>query len=117
MQNVYDAARILCDAIKQSDELKQYNLVKEKISGNSEVVNMINDFHGKQMEMQTKQMMGQNPEADFTSHIQQLYGIMMSNPLTAEFLQAELRLSLMINEIYTMLNNIIDLGGKPQNNV
>lgn len=114
MMNVYDAARGLSEAIKKSEEFKQYNLAKEKVSGNSELVDMINDFHGKQMELQTKQMLGQDIDGDFTAKVQELYGIMMTNPLAAEYLQAELRFSLMINDVYKILSEVINLSGNPK---
>lgn len=114
MMNVYDAARGLSEAIKKSEEFKQYNLAKEKVSGNSELVDMINDFHGKQMELQTKQMLGQDIDVDFTAKVQELYGIMMTNPLAAEYLQAELRFSLMINDVYKILSEVINLSGNPK---
>ncbi|MFV0517579.1 MAG: YlbF family regulator [Aminipila sp.] len=108
--NVYDIARNLAMAIKESDELKQYDAMKATVSQNEELIEMINDFQAKQIELQTKQMLGQEMDAEFTSQVQQLYGIMMSNPTAAQYLQAELRFSLMMNDIYKILGEVINLG-------
>ncbi|QIB69447.1 YlbF family regulator [Aminipila butyrica] len=108
--NVYDLARNLATAIKDSEELKQYEAMKSTVSQNEEITAMINDFQGKQMEMQTMQLTGQEIDAEFTGQIQQLYGIMMSDPLAAQYLQAELRFSLMMNDIYKILGEVIAPG-------
>ena len=108
--NVYDAARNLTRAIKDSEEYKQYEQMKVTVEQNAELTNMLNDFHAKQMEMQTKQILGQEVGTDFTAQIQQLYGIMMANPLAAQYLQAEMRFSLMMNDVYKILGEVINLG-------
>lgn len=108
--NVYDAARNLANAIKESEELKQYDEMKATVSQNQELTEMINDFQGKQMELQTKQMMGQAPDGDFMTQVQQLYGIMMADPLAAQYLQSELRFSLMMNDVYKILGEVIGMG-------
>lgn len=112
--NVYDAARNLAAAIKESEELKNYDAMKASVSQNSELTEMINDFQGKQIELQTKQMMGQAPDEEFIQQVQQLYGIMMSDPLASQYLQAELRFSLMMNDVYKILGEVIGMGGLNQ---
>ena len=108
--NVYDAARALATEIKNSEELKQYEDIKVTVSQNSELTEMLNDFQAKQMEMQTKQMLGQELDAEFTGQVQELYGIMMQDPLAAQYLQVELRFSLMMNDVYKILGDVINLG-------
>ena len=108
--NVYDAARNLTRAIKDSEEYKQYEQMKATIEQNPELTEMLNDFHGKQMEMQTKQILGQEVEEDFMAQIQQLYGIMMANPVAAQYLQSEVRFSIMMNDVYKILGEVINLG-------
>lgn len=110
--NVYDAARELATAIKNSEELKQYEGMKEQVSQHAELTDMLNDFQAKQIELQTRQMLGQEIDEDFTAQIQQLYGIMMADPLAAQYLQAELRFSLMMNDVYKILGEVISLGNQ-----
>ena len=50
--NVYDQAHGLAQAIKASEEYKQYDQAKKKIKDNEELENMIKDFQSKQFEMQ-----------------------------------------------------------------
>lgn len=109
--NVYDSARTLANSIKSSEEWTQYENMKKTIEGNDKVIEMINDFHEKQIALQTKQMMGQEMDAESTAQLQQLYAILMTDPLAAQYIQAEMRFSLMMNDIYKILGEVINLGG------
>ncbi len=110
MTNVYDAAHGLAKAIKESEEYKQYNEIKQVVSGNEDLTAMLNDFQAKQFEIQTKQMMGEEIGQEMLEQIQTLYGIMMQNPTAAQYLQSEIRFSLMMNDIYKILGEVISLG-------
>ena len=50
--NVYDQAHGLAQAIKASEEFKQYSAVKEKVKANPEMDKMLKDFQQKQFELQ-----------------------------------------------------------------
>ena len=110
--NVYDAAHNLAKAIKESEEYIQYEEIKNSVSGNDELAGMLNDFQGKQFEIQAKQMMGEEIGEEMMGQIQSLYGIMMQDPTAAQYLQAEIRFSLMMNDIYKILGDVISLGNK-----
>ena len=55
-------------------------------------------------------MMGQQMDTDAMAQIQNLYGILLQDPLAAEYLQCEMRFSLMMNDVYQILSEVIDLG-------
>ena len=100
--NVYDQAHGLAQAIKASEEFKQYNDVKGRVKANPELDNMLKDFQKKQFELQAKQMMGE----EVTAAVQSLYGIMANDPLCAEYLQAEMRFSLMMKDVYEIIGEV-----------
>ena len=108
--NVYDEAHKLTSAIKASEEYKQYQVVKEKIKGNSQLEQTLNDFKAKQISLQAKQMMEGQMDQEAMAQIQQLSMVLMQDPLAAEYLQCEMRFSLMINDVYQILSEVIDLG-------
>lgn len=108
--NVYDEAHKLTQAIKESEEYKQYQAVKEKVKGNPQLEESLNDFKAKQFALQAGQMMGQQMDSNAMAQIQSLYGILSQDPLAAEYLQCEMRFSLMINDVYQILAEVIDLG-------
>ena len=102
--NVYDQAHGLANAIKDSQEYKDYARLKAEIDKNTEVSNMLKDFETKQMEIQTKQMLGEEVT------IQDLYQIVMRDPSAAEYLQAQTRFSVMMSDVYKILGDAMGLG-------
>jgi len=106
--NVYDQAHSLATAIKASEEFKQYDLHKKIIEANPELDNAIKDFMAKQLEMQTAQMMGQAPNAESFQQIQQLSAILMQDPSAAQYLQAQMRFSMMMADVYKIIGEAAD---------
>ena len=108
--NVYDQAHGLASAVKASEEFKQYDALKKQIDANEDLSKMLKDFQAKQLEFQTKQMMGEQPDAEDMAGIQKLYTIMAADPLTAQYLQAEMRFSLMMKDVYGIIGEAIGVG-------
>jgi cell fate (sporulation/competence/biofilm development) regulator YlbF (YheA/YmcA/DUF963 family) len=108
--NVYDEAHNLAKAIKESEEFKQYEKTKEIVHANPELSQMMTDFQGKQMELQSKQMMGQEMGPEMMESIQGLYAIIMKDPVAAEHMQNEMRFSLMMNDVYKILGDSMGMG-------
>ena len=50
----------------------------------------------------------QGPE--YMTQVQQLYGIMMKDPLTAQYMEAQMRFSLMMNDVYKIIGEAIGVG-------
>ncbi|HVI41493.1 MAG TPA: YlbF family regulator [Anaerovoracaceae bacterium] len=107
--NVHDEAHNLARAIKESAEYKQYAELKEAASQNEELSAMLNDFQAKQFEIQAKQMMGEELGPDMMEQIQSLYQILMRDPLASQYVQAEMRFSLLVNDVYTILGEVIKI--------
>ena len=93
--NVYDQAHGLAQAIRESEEFKQYDQLKKVVDQNEELSKMINDFQAKQMELQAKQLMGEEAAPDMTQQIQNLY---------------QMRFSLMMNDVYKILGDVMGIG-------
>ncbi|MDX9887824.1 MAG: YlbF family regulator [Anaerovoracaceae bacterium] len=108
--NVYDEAHNLAKAIKESDEFKEYDKTKKKVDENPELSKMLTDFQGKQLELQTKQMMGEEMGAEMMESIQTLYAIIMKDPVAAEHMQNEMRFSMMMNDVYQILGDAMGMG-------
>lgn len=108
--NVYDQAHNLAAAIKESEEFKQYQQLKSEIDKDEELSKMVKDFQAKQFEQQAKQMMGEEQAADMNQQIQDLYQIIMKDPMAAQYMQAEMRFSLMMNDVYKILGDAMGLG-------
>ena len=77
---------------------------------NEELSAMIKDFQAKQLEIQTKTMMGQQMGPEDMASVQQFYAIMAKDPLAAQYLQAEMRFSLMMKDVYEIIGEAIGAG-------
>lgn len=108
--NVYDQAHNLARAIKESEEFKQYDYLKKVIDQKEDLSKMVKDFQSKQFEMQAKQMMGEEVGPEMMQGIQELYQIIMTDPTASQYMQAEMRFSLMMNDVYKILGEVMGLG-------
>jgi Uncharacterized conserved protein len=105
--NVHDEAHNLARAIKESVEYQQYAELKDTASQNAELAAMLNDFQAKQFEIQAKQMIGEELGPELMEQIQSLYQILMKDPLAAQYVQAEMRFSMLVNDVYNILGEVI----------
>lgn len=103
--NVYNEAHNLAHAIKECEEFKTYDSLKKKIDENPELSKVIADFQMMQMQVQFKQMSGEESDQEMMSKVQELYGILLRDPIAAEYMQAEMRFSLMMNDVYKILGD------------
>ncbi|MGN0712467.1 MAG: YlbF family regulator, partial [Anaerovoracaceae bacterium] len=108
--NVYDQAHGLAQAIKASQEFIQYDALKKQVDANPELAAMVKEVQTKQFEMQAKQMMGEQMNAEMMAQAQQLYTIMMRDPLAMQYMEAQMRFSLMMNDVYKILGEAVGIG-------
>ena len=108
MQNVYDIAHELVRSLKETDQYKDLAEANEKIKGNEQISAMMEDFQKKSLEMQTKQMTGEAPSDEEMSQFQQLYAIVMSDPLASRYFAAQMNLSTIIGDIYKIIGEALN---------
>ncbi len=108
--NVYDMAHNLARAIKDSQEYKDYEAQKIEIEKNEDLSKMIKDFQAKQLELQLKQMSGESIQGDIMTSAQELYKIVMANPKASEYMQTEMRFSIMMNDVNKIIGEAIGVN-------
>ncbi len=108
--NVYDQAHQLATAIKESEEFKHYEKSKNAVESNPQLNDAIKDFMKKQFEVQTQQMMGAELDQETIGQLQQLSTILMQDPLAAEYLQNQMRFSIMMSDVYKIIGEVSDFG-------
>ena len=108
--NVYDQAHQLAKAIQESEEYKQYHASELSLKEKPELEKMMKDFQQKSMEIQIKQMSGEQPDAEDMQKIQQLYSIVAMDPLASNYMQNEMRFSIMMKDVYEILGEAIGQG-------
>lgn len=111
--NVYDQAHSLAAAIKASEEFKQYDQSKKVVEANPELDAAIKDFMNKQFELQAQQMMGQEIDAEGFAKLQQLSVILMQDPSAAQYLQNQMRFSMMMADVYKIIADVAEFGVGP----
>ncbi len=103
MTNVYDIAHELVRSLKEMDQYKDYKDVKQRVSENESLSKMISDFQEQNMKLQTAAMMGEEPSDELKQRLQQLYAVVMSDPLAAEYMQKEMMFTQVFSEIYNII--------------
>jgi cell fate (sporulation/competence/biofilm development) regulator YlbF (YheA/YmcA/DUF963 family) len=101
--NVYDAAYALEKAIRQSDEYTQLQQMYNVVNEDPAAKNMFDNFRQIQMNLQQKQMMGQDISEEEVQQAQSTVALVQQNEKIAGLMQAEQRMSQAIGE----LNQII----------
>ena len=77
--NPYDKVHELVRAMKESEEVKEYLIIKEEVYKDEKNKELIKEFREKQMEVQSLLMQGKEAEAEKMEKLQNLYQILASN--------------------------------------
>lgn len=109
MQNVYDIAHDLARSLKETDQFKDYVSLKNKIDQEPSLKAMMDDFQQKSMALQAQIMTGQEQDAELMAQVQSLYGIVMSDPAAAGFMQAQMALSQIVSDIYQIIGEAVNV--------
>ena len=105
--NPYDKVHELVRAIKESEEVKEYLVIKEEVYKDEKNKEMIKDFREKQMEVQSLLMQGQEAEVEKMEKLQNLYQILASNVKVKEFFDKEVRFDVMLSDIYKIIGEAL----------
>ena len=108
--SVYDTANRLAREIKNSDEYQKYKEIREKILADTSTKNMLKDYMEKQMNLQQKQMSGQEPTQEEKEELENLRELVDLNSDIKEYLEAEYRMSVMLNDLQEILFGDLEIG-------
>ncbi|MFC2662127.1 MAG: YlbF family regulator [Eubacterium sp.] len=107
--NVYDQAHGLAQAIKESEEFKQYDQMQKLVDSDPELSNMVKELQNLQIRQQSMQMNGDQPTPEMMQEIQRISAMMMSNPAAAQYMQTAMRFSLMMADVYKIVGEAIGM--------
>lgn len=108
--NVYDQAHTLAKAVKECEEFKQYEAAKKEVEANPQLDQALKDFMKQQFELQAAQMIGQEMDQEVIQKLQQLSAILMQDPAAAQYLQCQMRFSMMMADVYKIIAEVSDFG-------
>ena len=107
--NVYDEAHGLARAIKESNEFREFDRMRKEVEQDADVSQMLGELQKLQIELQTAQMTGNQPDADMMSRMQSLSTMLATKPLAAKFMQTEAAFSVMMNDVFRIIGEAVGL--------
>jgi cell fate (sporulation/competence/biofilm development) regulator YlbF (YheA/YmcA/DUF963 family) len=107
--NVYDEAHGLARALKESNEFKEFDRMRKEVEQDPDVSKMLGELQTIQIQLQTAQMTGNQPDADTMSRLQSLSTMLAAKPLAAKFMQTEAAFSVMMNDVFRIIGEAVGL--------
>jgi cell fate (sporulation/competence/biofilm development) regulator YlbF (YheA/YmcA/DUF963 family) len=101
--NLHDSAYELEKAIRNSDEYVTLKKLYDEVNADASAKEMFEKFRNMQMELQQKQMMGQEIQQEEIAQAQILVADVQKNEKISKLMEAEQRMSTIVTE----LNQII----------
>ncbi|MBQ1329560.1 MAG: YlbF family regulator [Mogibacterium sp.] len=105
--NVYDEAHNLAKAIKESNEFKEFDRIRKEVDDDKETSDMLKELTELQVQLQTAQMVGQQPDKDVFARFQSLNTMAMTKPLAMQYMQAQYALATMMNDVFGIVGEAI----------
>ena len=99
----YDAANALARQIRESDEVREYNRLKEIVEESDTTRALIKEYKRLQMAVQMAAMSGQSLPGEEMSRFQQISSLLYAGTDTSQFLMAEMRLQQALADIYNII--------------
>ncbi|MBR3124513.1 MAG: YlbF family regulator [Mogibacterium sp.] len=105
--NVYDEAHSLARAIRESNEFKEFDRIRKEVDKDRECSDMLKELTELQMQLQTAQLTGQQPDKDMFTRFQSLSTMVMTKPLAAQYMQAQMAIATMMNDVFGIVGEAI----------
>jgi len=112
--SVYDLANRIAKQIKMSDEYKEYLEKRDKVVNNEKTKEMLLDFQQEQMKLQAKQLSGEELNDEEKEKLENLRELVELNSNIKEYLQAEYKINIMLNDIQKIVFGDLNLGIEPE---
>lgn len=105
--NVYDEAHSLAKAIRESNEFKEFDRIRKEVDKDKECSDMLKELTELQVQLQTAQLTGQEPDKDIFARFQSLSTMVMTKPLAAQYMQAQMAIATMMNDVFGIVGEAI----------
>jgi len=101
--NLFDSANELEKAVRESTEFSTLKAAFKEVNADPSAKQLFENFRNVQLQLQQKQMMGQDISEQEVQQAQQIVQLAQQNPKISNLMEAEHRMSMIIAE----LNKII----------
>lgn len=109
MENIHDKAHELANLIKHSEEFNDYKRLRNLVMKADSTKSMVEDFQKRQLELQKKQIMGEEITEKDQTKLQELYLILAKNPTANEYLMAEMKLGQIMADVSKIISDAIEM--------
>jgi cell fate (sporulation/competence/biofilm development) regulator YlbF (YheA/YmcA/DUF963 family) len=108
LENIYNKTHELGKLLKQSDLIKEFKTLKSQIEMNSNLKTIIEDFNKKQLESQKYIFEGKEIPKKEMEMLQELYSVVARDPVAFKFLEIQMKVATMMNDITKILSQSIE---------
>lgn len=98
-----EAAKALAEAIRDSQEYREYARLKEEIDADAGIKSLVSEYKRLQTAMQMRMLSGQGIDGEEAQRFQSLNVLLFADPRTSGYLMAEMRMQRMMGEIFETL--------------
>ncbi|WP_106498114.1 YlbF family regulator [Lentibacillus sp. Marseille-P4043] len=114
MPNIYDSAYDLEKAIRESDEFKNLKEAYDAVMSDESAKQMFDNFRDTQMELQEKQMQGQDISEEEVEKARQVVELVQQHEDISKLMEQEQRLNMVINDVSRIITKPLEeLYGDP----
>ena len=103
MENIYDQARALASALKETEEYREYTRLKAVAYDDSTNKSLLDEYKRPQYRMQMTLASGKSVDEDEMQKMQRLASILQFNPDVSAYMLAEFRFQRMLSEVFQIL--------------
>lgn len=112
--NIYDSAYEMEKAIRSSDEYTNLKRLYDEVNADSSAKGMFDSFRNIQMQLQQKQMMGEEISQEEVEQAQKTVALVQQHEKISQLMQAEQQMSVVITEINkVIMKPLEELYGAP----
>lgn len=108
--NIHDKAHELARALRESQEFDSLQKKRLIVETNPESKKLLDDFHKKQVELQTIQLSGKPVTPQQQKEFESIAGLAGLNPTVRDYLAAEMQMIRIMEDIQKILSEALTMG-------
>ncbi|QDI92785.1 YlbF family regulator [Salicibibacter halophilus] len=114
-ENLHDKAQELAQALRESDEFQALQALHEEVEEDDVASRMLSNFRKVQLELQDKQMQGEQPSEEEISQAQKQFEMVQQHEVISKLMEEEQRMSTVIGDMNKIITEPLEsLYGTPE---
>ena len=103
--NIYDQAHALARALKETEEYREYQRLKDVAMENETQKALIEEYKRLQFQLQVSMAGGNSPAPAEMERLQKIAGVLQLSPDASSYILAEYRFQKLLADIYKILGD------------